>query len=70
MPDMVVTLEVSKLSSWLNADATCRESKGGHPLGGELRGGRWQAAGDRGARSVQARARLQIRGQGTGRSAR
>ena len=30
MKDMVVTLEVSKLSGWLNADAYCRESKGGH----------------------------------------
>ena len=25
MPSMVVTLEVSKLSGWLNADARCRE---------------------------------------------
>ena len=29
MPYMVVTLEVSKLSGWLNADASCRESNGG-----------------------------------------
>ena len=29
---MVVTLEVSKLSGWLNADAYCRESKGGHAV--------------------------------------
>ena len=65
---MVVTLEVSKLSGWSNANAPCRESKGGHLLGGELREGRWQAAGKSDARSVQARA-LQIRGQGTGRSA-
>ena len=28
MERMVVTLEVSKLSVWLNAAATCRESKG------------------------------------------
>ena len=27
---MSVTLEVSKLSGWLNADACCRESNGGH----------------------------------------
>ena len=26
---MFVTLEVLKLSGWLNADASCRESKGG-----------------------------------------
>ena len=32
---MVVTLEVSKLSGWLNADARCRESKGGHTVLGE-----------------------------------
>ena len=30
MPLTSVTLEVSKLSGWLNADASCRESKGGH----------------------------------------
>ena len=35
MPYMVVTLEVSKLSGWLNADADCRESKGGHTVRGE-----------------------------------
>ena len=62
MAAMVVTLEVSKLSGWLNTRAYCRESKGGHPLGGELREGRREAAGDCGARSVQARARLQIIG--------
>ena len=32
MKAMVVTLEVSKLSGWLNADAYCRESKGGHTV--------------------------------------
>ena len=35
---MVVTLEVSKLSGWLNADAYCRESKGGHAVRGEVHG--------------------------------
>ena len=30
MESMFVTLEVSKLSGWLNTDATCRGSKGGH----------------------------------------
>eukprot|EP00964_Phaeocystis_antarctica_P103349 scaffold68639_cov42-Phaeocystis_antarctica.AAC.1 len=29
---IVVTLEVSKLSGWLNADADCRESKGGQKV--------------------------------------
>jgi len=41
-----VTLEVSKLSGWLNADAPCRESKGGHAVWSEVRPGRREAAGD------------------------
>ena len=36
MPFMFVTLEVSKLSGWLNADACCRESKGGHTVWEEV----------------------------------
>ena len=52
MSCMVVTLEVSKLSGWLNADAICRGSKGGHTVRGEVRAWRREAAGDRGARSV------------------
>ena len=32
---MVVTLDVSKASGWLNADALCRESNGGHAVRGE-----------------------------------
>ena len=53
---MFVTLEVSKLSGWLNAD-NCRESKGGHTVWEEVQStGRWEAAGDRGARGVQGRA--------------
>ena len=67
---MVVTLDVSKLSGWLNADAYCRESKGGHTVQGEvrgeLRGGTREAAGDRGASSVQGRDRLQKFGEGHG----
>ena len=55
MAYMFVTLEVSKLSGWLNADASCRGSKGRHAVRGEVRAGRQQAAGDRGARSVQGR---------------
>ena len=71
MPYMVVTLEVSKLSGWLNADAPCRESREGHAEWGEVYGsGGQQAVDDRGACSVQERARLQIGGQGTGWSAR
>ena len=40
MAYMFVTLDVSKLSGWLNADASCRESKGGHATGGEVCAGR------------------------------
>ena len=40
MPAMFVTLDVSKLSGWLNADAYCRESKGGHTVRGGVRPGR------------------------------
>ena len=62
MPYMVVTLEVPKLSGWLNADAPCRESNGGHTVWYEVQStGRPEVAGDRGARSVQGRARLQTR---------
>ena len=35
MQYMFVTLDVSKLSDWLNADARCRESKGGRTMRGE-----------------------------------
>ena len=60
MAYMVVTLEVSKLSGWLNADATCRESKRRH---GEVQAGRRQAAGDGGASRAQGKDRLQIGGR-------
>ena len=66
MPCMVVTLEVSKLSGWLNAFASCRESKEGHAVRFEMWPGWREAAGDRGARSVQRRARLQIGGRARG----
>ena len=32
---MFVTLEVSKLSGWLNTDACCQESKEGHTVWGK-----------------------------------
>ena len=41
---MFVTLEVSKLSGWLNADALCGELKGGHAVRSEV----YQSAGGRG----------------------
>eukprot|EP00964_Phaeocystis_antarctica_P032504 scaffold18408_cov61-Phaeocystis_antarctica.AAC.5 len=40
MSCMVVTLEVSKFSGWLNANACCRELKGGHKMLGKVRAGR------------------------------
>ena len=55
MIDMLVTLDVSKLSGWLNADAHCRESEGGHTvMQGELRSGgagRWRAIAVRNQRA-------------------
>eukprot|EP00964_Phaeocystis_antarctica_P156152 scaffold125705_cov51-Phaeocystis_antarctica.AAC.1 len=53
---MFVTLDVSKLSGWLNADAPCRESQGGHTVRGKGAGQQTGAT----ASSVQGRARLQI----------
>ena len=44
MPYIFVTLVVSKLSGWLNADADCRESKGGHTVRCEVRAWRREAA--------------------------
>ena len=40
MSYMFLTLEVSKLSGWLNADALCRVERRGHTLRGEVRRGR------------------------------
>ena len=63
MPPSHRTLEVSKLSGWLNADTPCAESRteGIRCVRGELRPGRMrEAAGDGSASSVRGRARLQI----------
>ena len=60
MTYMVVTLEVSKLSGWLNVDAACRETKEGRAMRGEVQTERPEVAGGHGARGVQERARLQI----------
>ena len=53
---MLVTLEVSKLSGWLNANAPCRVSNGGHTVRDEGAGRQTGAT----ASIVQGRARLQI----------
>ena len=72
MPNMFVTLEVSKLSGWLNADTSCRESKGGHTV--RQRGASREAGGRR-ATAVHSAFRgtgldCAVWGQGTGRGAR
>eukprot|EP00964_Phaeocystis_antarctica_P105648 scaffold70636_cov51-Phaeocystis_antarctica.AAC.1 len=71
MAHMVVTLDVSKLSGWLNADARCRESpKGGHAVaaGREVRAGkRERQRATAPACSVQGRARPQDWGRGRAR---
>eukprot|EP00964_Phaeocystis_antarctica_P033699 scaffold19101_cov53-Phaeocystis_antarctica.AAC.7 len=66
---MFVTLEVSKASGWLNADADCRESKGGHTYGADqgvcgLGGGRRRATA--GHAACRRGARLQIWGRARG----
>ena len=71
MPSMFVTLEVSKLSGWLNAVALCGESeRRACGVWGEVCGRQRETAGNRGASSLQERARLQIAGRAhDGRSA-
>eukprot|EP00964_Phaeocystis_antarctica_P096343 scaffold62657_cov64-Phaeocystis_antarctica.AAC.3 len=54
-PYMLVTLDVSKLSGWLNADARCRGTRRGHIRCGSRCGGRGRVAGDGGASSAQGR---------------
>eukprot|EP00964_Phaeocystis_antarctica_P142432 scaffold107693_cov56-Phaeocystis_antarctica.AAC.3 len=54
MSFMFATLEVSKLSGWLNACAFCREAKGGYTVLAEVCG---SAGGGRGATAVQAACR-------------
>eukprot|EP00964_Phaeocystis_antarctica_P096872 scaffold63096_cov53-Phaeocystis_antarctica.AAC.3 len=67
MPLMSVTLEVSKLSGWLNADASCQKSKGG----GVRCGARCGAGSREGLRQRAAGgARLKAWGPGRARSAR
>eukprot|EP00964_Phaeocystis_antarctica_P139372 scaffold104146_cov36-Phaeocystis_antarctica.AAC.2 len=69
---MSVTLNVSKLSGWLNDDACCRGSKGGHIRCG-VRGMRVGRRGNGGRPRCKQRAGQGLTadwGQGTGRSAR
>ena len=55
MERMSVTLEVSKLSGWLNANAFCRKSKEGHAVRGEVYTGRGAAGGGRPRRQAACR---------------
>ena len=70
MPLMVVTLEVSKLSGWLKADARCRESKGGHEVLGEVVCGLRAGGGGLLCKQRAGEVSTAALGQGTGRSTR
>ena len=71
MPYMSVTLDVSRLSGWLNADALCRASKEGHAGRGEVYGSGGAAGGGQLMRTQRAgEGSTADWGQGTGRSAR
>eukprot|EP00964_Phaeocystis_antarctica_P054461 scaffold32020_cov57-Phaeocystis_antarctica.AAC.1 len=63
---MFVTLDVSKLSGWLNADARCGESNGGQTVRGEVWGGGRAAGEVRRKQRAGERARLQIGGRARG----
>ena len=66
---MFLTLDVSKLSGWLNADAYCRAERRAcdvNAMRGEERAGRLEVAGDGGTSSVQGWARLQVAGRARG----
>ena len=60
---------VAKLSGWLNADAYCRESNGGHTMRDEVRARRREGGGrPRCKQGAGERARLQIGGRARGRA--
>ena len=69
MYDMSVTLDVSKLSGWLNAAASCRVARGGRGERGTACGARRRREGmggsGGGASSVQGESQLRrVAGQG------
>ena len=51
---MVVTLDVSKLSGWLNARASCRGEREKHRKRGEMRAGRREGVGGGGGGASRA----------------
>eukprot|EP00964_Phaeocystis_antarctica_P045600 scaffold26259_cov55-Phaeocystis_antarctica.AAC.3 len=73
MPLMVVTLDVSNLSSWLNADARCRVERrvcdAGRGVGREA-GGAWAGGSARAACTERGPGREGSGGLGHARSAR
>ena len=56
MASIKVTLDVSNASGWLNADAYCRESNGGHTVRGKVQASR--RGRRRPARAVEARLQM------------
>jgi len=74
MERMSVTLEVSKLSGWLKADARCRVEGRACDAGGEVRAGRREGLGFGGGTQQAQHARgwpdSRLGGQGHARSAR
>ena len=70
MEPILVTLDVSKLSGWLNADAYCRESKGGYKVQGEVLAIRREGGGRPRCKQRVGEGSTADRVQGTGRSAR
>eukprot|EP00964_Phaeocystis_antarctica_P061668 scaffold36871_cov49-Phaeocystis_antarctica.AAC.3 len=71
MPYMVLTLDVSKLSGWLNADARCRVERRACDVGKRYGPGGMRALGGGGASGVHGKAPTQgWGGAGHARSAR
>ena len=70
MDCMFVTLDVSKLSGWLNADAICRVERRACDARGEVRPGRREALGGGDAIGVHGEGPTQGWGPGHARSAR
>ncbi len=65
---MLVTLDVSKLSGWLNADAPCRVKRRAYYVWGEMRVGRLKGATAAQAVCTGEVLRLKIGGGGTTRN--
>ena len=64
MPPMLVTLDVPKLSGWLNVDASCRVGRRALTMRGAVRAGRREGGG-RAQATCTGRTRLKAGRQGT-----